>query len=74
LEEGLNLFHLKHAAREEGRGVCGVEGSMQSKQQQGCRLWEYSGERRVCFVLTSRPAGWCFLHRRQLPSAALLFG
>lgn len=31
LEERLNLFHLKHTAREEGRDVHGAVGSMQSK-------------------------------------------
>lgn len=74
LEERLNLFHLKHTAREERRDVHGAEGSMQSKWQQDSRLWEYSRERKIGFVLTSCPAGWCFLHRSQLPSAVLCSG
>lgn len=52
---------------QEGRDVHGAEGSMQSKWQQEYRLWEYSKERKICFVLMSHPAGWCFLHRNWLP-------
>lgn len=51
--------------------VHGAEGSTQSKRQQECKLWEYSGERKICFVLMTRPAGWCFLHRSRLPSTGL---
>lgn len=76
LEARLNLFHLKHIAKEEGRDLYGPEDLLHEEQLTGGvqAVEVQQREEDLLFSLTSHPAGWCFLPRSQLLSAGLCLG